>query len=172
MALCSTCCQVGADRRRDEQAQAQVQASQNETKRVSLRLEWLLIVGAVAGLAALAVVLVASTVEETGERFAAPIPRFTAARAQAAEVVNDAKSSTAADFETWHDWEQYFSSKCARIGITINDDRISVSGNEFTGATGGGTEFDSDAALAVSMADADAPTTAKAQTLCEVKQGV
>ena len=139
-------------------------------------LEWLLIVGAVAGLAALAVVLVASTVEETGERFAAPIPRFTAARAQAAEVVNDAKSAAVDDFETWHDWEQYFSSKCARIGITINDDRISVSGNEFTGALGsGGTVrvvFDSDAALAVSMADADAPTTTKAQTLCEVEQGV
>ena len=134
-------------------------------------LEWLLIVAAVAGLAALAVVLVASSVEETGDRFAAPIPRFTAARAQAAELVNDAKSATVDDFETWDDWEQYFSGKCARIEITINDDRVSVSGNEFTRASGG-TVFDSSAASAASIADAATATATKAQALCEVEQGV
>ena len=134
-------------------------------------LEWLLIVAAVAGLAALAVVLVASSVEETGDRFAAPIPRFTAARAQAAEVVNDAKSAAVDDFETWDDWERYFSGKCARIEITINDDRVSVSGNEFTGASGG-TVFDSDAASYAAAADAATATATKAQALCEVEQGV
>ncbi len=134
-------------------------------------LEWLLIVGAVAGLAALAVVLVASSVEETGDRFAAPIPRFTAARAQAAELVNDAKSAAVDDFETWDDWERYFSGKCARIEITINDDRISVTDNEFTRALGG-TVFDSDAASAASIADAATATATKAQALCEVEQGV
>ena len=128
-------------------------------------LEWLLIVGAVAGLAALAVVLVYSTVEETGDRFAAPIPRLTVAQVQAAEVVNEAKSAAVGDFDTWDDWEQYFRSKCARIGITIGDDRIAVTDNEFHGATGG-TVFDSTTVSAAAAADALTPTTAKAQALC------
>lgn len=133
-------------------------------------LEWLLIVGAVAGLAALGVVLVYRSVEETGDRFAAPIPRLTAAQVQAAEVVNEAKSAAADDFDTWDDWERYFSGKCARIEITISDERISVTGNEFTRALGG-PGFDSDAARAASVADSDAATATKAQALCAVGAG-
>ena len=126
-------------------------------------LEWLLIVGAVAGLAALAVVLVYSTVEETGDRFAAPIPRLTAAQIQAAELVNDAKSAAVDDFDTWGDWERYFSSKCARIEIIINDDRITVTGNDFNGPTGQTTAFNPAIAL---TADTAAPTASKAQANC------
>ena len=127
-------------------------------------LEWLLIVGAVAGLAALGVVLVYSTVEETGDRFAAPIPRLTAAQVQAAEVVNEAKSAAADDFATWDDWERYFSGKCARIEITIGDERIGVTANEFNGPTGQ-TVFDPGIAL---TADTAAATTSKAQVNCSV----
>ena len=61
--------------------------------------------------------------------------------------------------------------KCARIGITINDDRITVADNEFTGALTGNL-FDSDAASYASAADADPATNTKAQALCEVEQGV
>ena len=42
-------------------------------------LEWLLITAAVAGLAALAVVLVQAYVERTGERISNPDPRVTSA---------------------------------------------------------------------------------------------
>ena len=102
-------------------------------------LEWLLIVGAVAGLAALAVVLVYHFVEDIGGRFAAPIPRLTAAEVQVAEVVNSAKSASADDFATWDDWERHFSGKCARIEIAIGDERIKVVTNEFNGPTSGPT---------------------------------
>ncbi len=132
-------------------------------------LEWLIIVGAVAALAVLAVVLVYGFVEETGDRLEAPIPRLTAAHVQAAGVVNEAKSAEAEDFATWDDWEQHFSDKCARIEFTIFDERIAVTGNEFTRALGG-TRFDSAAASAASVADPDAATATKAQALCVVEQ--
>ena len=131
-------------------------------------LEWLLIVGAVAGLAALAVVLVYYFVEETGERFVAPNPRATAAKVQAAEVVNAAKSAPAGNFESWDDWERYYSGKCSRIEITTGDKRIMVTANDFVRASGG-TVFDTNAANQAAAADAAAPTPSKAQASCTVQ---
>lgn len=128
-------------------------------------LSWLLIVGAVAGLAALAVVLVYYFVEDTGERFAAPNSRKTAAVVQAAEVVSAAKSASNGDFATWERWERYFTSKCSRIAITVGDDRIKIGGNSFEGPTGV-TVFNASAAAA---ADAAAPTPTKAQASCTVQ---
>ena len=127
-------------------------------------LEWLLIVAAVAGLAALAVVLVSRSVEETGDRFAAPIPRLTVAQVQAAELVSEAKSAAADDFDTWDDWERHFSGKCARIEITNGDERITVTASDFNGPTGQ-TTFDPAIAL---TADTAAPTASKAQADCSV----
>ena len=134
-------------------------------------LEWLLIVGAVAGLAALAVVLVYAFVEDTGDRFAAPIPLMTAAEVQAAEVVNEAKSASKDDFDTWDDWERYFRGKCARIEITAGDDRIKVASKVFNGPVDSQgdpvEEFRETAALA---AHTSGPTATNAQVDCAVGQ--
>ena len=121
-------------------------------------LEWLLIVAAVAGLAALAVTLVYYYVEDTGDRFAAP-------QLQAAEVVNAAKSASAADFATWSEWERYFGDKCGRIAITISDQRIKFAANQFDGPPGD-TVFGPGAAQA---ADGQAPTSGKARAACTVR---
>ena len=55
-------------------------------------LEWLLIVAAVAGLAALAVVLVQNVVDDTAEQIADSSARLTAAEVAAAEITEDAKT--------------------------------------------------------------------------------
>ena len=54
-------------------------------------LEWLLIVAAVAGLAALAVVLVQNVVDETAEQIGGSSARKTAAQVAAVSIVNEAK---------------------------------------------------------------------------------
>ena len=56
-------------------------------------LEWLLIVAAVAGLAALAVVLVQNVVSDTSEQIAGSSARLTAAKVSAASVEQEAKNS-------------------------------------------------------------------------------
>ena len=54
-------------------------------------LEWLLIVAAVAGLAALAVVLVQNVVDETAEEISGNNARITAAQVAAARITSDAR---------------------------------------------------------------------------------
>ena len=56
-------------------------------------LEWLLIVAAVAGLAALAVVLVQNVVDETAQDISGSSARLTAAKVAAASVVEQAKNA-------------------------------------------------------------------------------
>ena len=130
-------------------------------------LSWLLIVAAVAGLAALAVVLVYYFVEDTGDRFVAPNPRRTAAAAMAADVEFSAKAAEAADFTTWAEWEQHFKGKCARIAITTGDARITIGTNEFNGPTGGGI-FDAAAEPIAKAAVSLNPLTTEAQVNCTV----
>ena len=60
-------------------------------------LEWLLIVAAVAGLAALAVVLVQNVVSETGEQIAGRSARLTAAELAAEDVTTNARGKLLAD---------------------------------------------------------------------------
>ena len=85
-------------------------------------LEWLLIVAAVAGLAALAVVLVQSVVSDTADQIAGSSARKTGAQVAASAVQEDAAGSTQPSaVETWGDWIIYHKSKCERIGITYSD---------------------------------------------------
>ena len=56
-------------------------------------LEWLLIVAAVAGLAALAVVLVQNVVDDTAEQIAGSSARLTAAEVAADSITNDYKTA-------------------------------------------------------------------------------
>ena len=77
-------------------------------------LEWLLIVAAVAGLAALAVVLVQNVVDETAEQISGSSARLTAANVAAAEITADAEGKTG-------DERDEFKSKCDRLRITYGD---------------------------------------------------
>ena len=60
-------------------------------------LEWLLIVAAVAGLAALAVVLVQNVVSDTSEQIAGSSARKTAAEIAAQKITSDARAVVPAD---------------------------------------------------------------------------
>ena len=87
-------------------------------------LEWLLIVAAVAGLAALAVVLVQNVVGDTAEQISGSSARKTAALIAAEEIVNKAKSDAddqPAQAKIYSDWKKYYTSKCNRIKITYGD---------------------------------------------------
>ena len=130
-------------------------------------LGWLLITAAVAGLAALAVVLVSGAVNETGEQLANPDPRITAAHFLAFEITVDAGSAGVDDFATWGDWERQFSRRCSQIEILYGDADASVTANRFVRATGG-TDFDATAAGYAAAADELTPTQTKAQALCTV----
>ena len=98
-------------------------------------LEWLLIVAAVAGLAALAVVLVQNVVSETGEQIAGSSARKTAAKVAASTVEQEAKNATVSRFkpgtttdaQAWVNWENYFTEKCERIEITFSDADVEIS---------------------------------------------
>ena len=85
-------------------------------------LEWLLIVAAVAGLAALAVVLVTRVVSETGEQIAGSSARLTSAEVQADSVEGRAKNADATDaaYTTWAEWDNFFTRACDQIEITYS----------------------------------------------------
>jgi len=72
-------------------------------------LEWLLIVAAVAGLAALAVVLVQNVVDDTAEQIAGSSARITAAQVAAEAINND------------DDKDDNKRSACNRLSITYSD---------------------------------------------------
>ena len=131
-------------------------------------LEWLLITAAVAGLAALAVVLVQAYVEDTGDRIANPNPRVTSAIHSAFEVETRAKAASAADFDLWADWERHFRERCSLIAVLYADAEVEVINNNFIRATGG-TTFDVVAAGYAALADEQQPTTGKAQVQCSVR---
>lgn len=70
-------------------------------------LEWLLIVAAVAGLAALAVVLVQNVVDDTAEEISGNNARITAARVAAREITEEGGDKA--------------ESSCNRVNITYSD---------------------------------------------------
>ena len=91
-------------------------------------LEWLLIVAAVAGLAALAVVLVQNVVDDTAEQLGGASARETAANVAADTVIREAKTAqpTDARFNTWQKWELYFTARCERLEILYSDTNLDV----------------------------------------------
>ena len=107
-------------------------------------LEWLLIVAAVAGLAALAVVLVQNVVSDTSEQIAGSSARKTAAQVAASTVEEEAKNPKISQFlpaaptgedatakaarhkVAWAEWENYFTAKCNRIKITYSDADVAI----------------------------------------------
>lgn len=91
-------------------------------------LGWLLVVAAVAGLAALGVVVVQGVVDDTAEGVGASSARLTAAVVAAGEVERRARAASAADprAATWVDWEGYFSARCERLAILYSDVVVGV----------------------------------------------
>ena len=100
-------------------------------------LEWLLIVAAVAGLAALAVVLVQRVVGDTSEQIAGSSARETAARVAASSVEQEAKNADITDnrWDSWAKWENYFTDKCDRIAVTFSDAGITAMTSDFNEPT-------------------------------------
>lgn len=91
-------------------------------------LEWLLIVAAVAGLAALAVVLVTNVVGDTSDQISGSSARKTAAELAAAEITAEARTEVAiADATPSVDrleisrLNQEYSRDCHRLRITYTD---------------------------------------------------
>ena len=130
-------------------------------------LEWLLITAAVAGLAALAVVLVQAYVEDTGDGIANPNPRVMSAVHSAFAVETEAKAAIAQNFDLWAAWERHFSQKCSLIAVLYSDAEVEVAHNDFIRATGG-TAFDAAAAGYATAADEQPANATKAQVQCQV----
>lgn len=131
-------------------------------------LEWLLIVAALVGLAALAVILVQARVADTAERISGSEARLAAAAHTARAVENDARDASEADFEMWADWESYFSRECSLIAALNASINVEVVHNNFRRATGG-TAFDAAAAVHAAAGDEQPATATKAQVQCEVQ---
>ncbi|MCY4422488.1 MAG: hypothetical protein OXC06_05400 [Acidimicrobiaceae bacterium] len=129
-------------------------------------LSWLLITASVAGLAALAVVLVQSQVETTAEQVSDAASRRAAAAHSAFAVETDAKAAAARDFDTWADWERHFSRECDIIAVLYAGTEIEMA-NNFMGVFRG-TIFDAAAARYAAAADEQPATATKAQVQCEV----
>ena len=96
-------------------------------------LEWLLIVAAVAGLAALAIVLVQGVVDDTAEDIRGSSARGQAALVAGQAVIDEAKAGlifgnfgAGNKYPAATDWTQYFNGKCRRLGITYSDADIVV----------------------------------------------
>ena len=106
-------------------------------------LEWLLIVAAVAGLAALAVVLVQNVVDETAEEIAGNSARETAAKVAADRIDADARTEIRnADSDTdatkitinqanLDSINSEFESKCGRLKITYSDINLTATWGDF-----------------------------------------
>ena len=86
-------------------------------------LEWLLIVAAVAGLAALAVVLVQNVIGETSEQIAGSSARKTAAQVAGLSVEEEARSIDVGGtkYDDWAGWAIYYTNKCNRVKIVYAD---------------------------------------------------
>ncbi|MDE0493441.1 MAG: hypothetical protein OXH54_05860 [Acidimicrobiaceae bacterium] len=129
-------------------------------------LEWLLIVAAVAGLAALAVVLVTNVVGDTSEQISGSSARRVAAEVAASAVVEAAKTADVADtdHDTWAEWDNYFTTRCERVRITFSDAVTGVTAT-FVPATGGAAAY---TAVNLLTGDAAAATATKPQVICTV----
>lgn len=129
-------------------------------------MEWLLILAALAGLAALAVVLVESNITDTAGRLSGDA-RLAAAVHAAGSVESEARDASEADFELWADWERHFTRECSRIAILYGNLGAEVVNNNFRRATTG-TSFDAVAAGYAAAGDEQPATATKAQAQCEV----
>ncbi|MYE75889.1 MAG: hypothetical protein F4232_05705 [Acidimicrobiaceae bacterium] len=88
---------------------------------------------AVAGLAALAVVLVQNVVSDTSEQIEGSSARRIAAEVAAQTIVEDAKVFDGISYtvgaitgDEWSEWAREYSAKCNRLAITYADANLTV----------------------------------------------
>ena len=129
-------------------------------------LEWLLIVAAVAGLAALAVVLVQNVVDDTAEQLGGASARETAANVAADTVIREARTANPDDarYNTWQRWELYFTARCERLEILYSDTNLDVEATFIR--PNGKNDSDPTAAADLNKADEAAPAAGKPQAVC------
>ena len=148
-------------------------------------LEWLLIVAAVAGLAALAVVLVQNVVDETAEEISGSNARITAAQVAAVRITSDARSELPAKEGSYakvtHEANQKskqsevnsdFGSKCKRLEITYSDAGVESRwwDAKLSAATQGTTSDEPSTPTGKITNDKDDHTTPRPKrALCEIK---
>ncbi len=101
-------------------------------------LEWLLIVAAIAGLAAVAVVLVQTVVDSTAENMADHNPRQEAADFAANELTTRWRQETPASASEARRLNRRYMERCLRIGILYPEINLEVSAK--TGLYENGTE--------------------------------
>ena len=136
-------------------------------------LEWLLIVAAVAGLAALAVVLVQNVVSDTSEQIAGSSARKTGAQIAAQQIMTDADRNEA-DLpdaaDTWAEWVPFYTARCNRLAITYGDAGITPVANFAKGLTAPSPIAAADIAVGTVTAatNAAAPAATKALAECRV----
>ncbi len=129
-------------------------------------LEWLLIVAAVAGLAALAVVLVQNVVDDTAEQLGGSSARATAANVAADTVIREARTADPQDarYNTWQRWELYFTARCERLEILYSDTNLDVEA-EFVRPSDK-NPGDAPSVEALNKADTVSPGSGKPQAVC------
>ena len=132
-------------------------------------LEWLLIVAAVAGLAALAVVLVQNVVDDTAEQLGGASARETAANVAADTVIREARTASPDDarYNTWQRWELYFTARCERLEILYSDTNLDVEAI-FTGPSDKGDDIQPTSAE-LNNAKEDPPGSGRPQAICRRK---
>ena len=92
-------------------------------------LEWLLIVAAVAGIAALAVVLVQNVVSDVSEQIAGSNARVVAAQLAGEQIERDAQrpdEDQPPTIKDADDWQRFYESRCERLRITYGDAGVEV----------------------------------------------
>ena len=131
-------------------------------------LEWLLIVAAVAGLAALAVVLAQRVIDDTAEEIATSNARLTAAMIAAEQVETDARAAVASDNRTatWARWENHFASRCRRLAITYAD--VGAETDAAFARPSGASDGDPVDPVALGAAGEDEVDATTAQIKCDV----
>ena len=89
-------------------------------------LEWLLIVAAIAGLAALAVVLVQTVVNETAENVQSREARLTAADIATTEIHQDWRNENPTSQDEADEINRKYRTKCQRFGIIYADISLDI----------------------------------------------
>ncbi len=141
-------------------------ASRTRSEAGLTTLEWLLIVAAVAGLAALAVVLVQNVVDDTAEQLGGASARATAANVAADTVIREARTASPDDarYNTWQRWELYFTARCERLEILYSDTNLDVQAKFVR--PNGKNDNDPTTTADLNKADEAVPATGKPQAIC------
>ena len=153
--------------------------------------EWLLLIAAAAGFTALAIFVLAETVDDAVGRAGADDPaRLASARREALLVENEAVTISSVNeqwqLRRWGEWQDHFTTKCRNIENAYRAHGFEVVAEFEPPGPPGGTDQEQAAkrsarmfgsgkikdnvARALAAADAQPPTATKPQVRCEVSE--